>query len=173
MKVILLERIENLGQMGDEVSVKDGYARNYLLPQKKALRANKENREYFETQKAILEAANIKKKAEAEDMAKRMAGISVAIIRQSSEQGQLYGSVTGRDVCEAIKEAGYNVERRQIVLDTGIKNIGIFDIKINLYPEVFQTVKVTIARSQEDIRKQEKDEAKKAANEAKAEKEVA
>ncbi|OPZ79271.1 MAG: 50S ribosomal protein L9 [Alphaproteobacteria bacterium ADurb.Bin438] len=161
MKVILLERIENLGQMGDEVTVKNGYARNFLLPQKKALRANKENRAYFETQKAIIEATNIKRKEEAQDLAKRMAGLSVAIIKQASEQGQLYGSVSGRDVCEAIKEAGFNIERRQVVLDQAIKNIGVFDIKIALYPEVAQTVKVTVARTQEDVKKLDKEEAKK------------
>lgn len=171
MKVILLERIENLGQMGDEVTVKDGYARNYLLPQKKALRANKENRAYFEAQKAVIEAANIKKKNEAEDLANRMKNLAVTVIRQASEQGQLYGSVNGRDVCEAIKEAGFNIERRQVVLDTAIKNIGIFDIKINLYPEVFQMVKVTVARSEEDAKKQTKEEEKKSAKQP--EKEVA
>ena len=117
MEVILLERIEKLGQMGDIVKVKPGFARNYLLPQAKALRSNKENLALFESRKAQLEAANLKRKEEAEQISAKMEGLNLVIVRQAAETGQLYGSVTGRDIRDAIREAGYTIERRQVVLD--------------------------------------------------------
>ncbi len=150
MNVILLERIENLGMMGDVVKVKPGYARNFLLPQRKALRATKENQAKFEAQRAQLEAANLKRREEAEAVAKKMASISVVILRQAAEGGMLYGSVTGRDVAEAIKEAGYTIERRQVLLDTPIKEIGSYQVRVALHPEVSITAKVSVARSQEE-----------------------
>ncbi len=150
MDVILLERIEQLGQMGDVVKVKNGYARNYLLPQKKALRATKENQARFESQRAQLEAMNLKRREEAEAFAARMQGLSVLIVRQAAEGGSLYGSVSGRDVASAIKEAGFTVERRQVLLDTPFKNLGSYPVRVALHPEVSVTVTVTIARSQEE-----------------------
>ena len=164
MEVILLERIERLGQMGDVVNVKNGYARNYLLPQKKALRKTKDNLALFETKRKEYEAYNLKLKSEAEDMAQKMAGLSVVIIRQAAETGQLYGSVTMRDICDAIREAGFKIERRQIDLGQPFKNLGIFDVRLSLHPDVAQTVRVNIARSAE--------EAKRAANKAKKEAEA-
>ena len=124
MEVILLERIEKLGQMGDIVKVKPGFARNYLLPQAKALRSNKENLALFESRKAQLEAANLKRKEEAEQISAKMEGLNLVIVRQAAETGQLYGSVTGRDIRDAIREAGYTIERRQVVLDQPLKEIG-------------------------------------------------
>ena len=165
MEVILLERIERLGQMGDVVNVKNGYARNYLLPQKKALRKTKDNLALFETKRKEYEAYNLKLKSEAEDMAQKIAGLSVVIIRQAAETGQLYGSVTMRDICDAIREAGFKVERRQIDLGQPFKNLGIFDVRLSLHPDVAQTVRVNIARSAE--------EAKRAATKAKKEAEAA
>jgi len=150
MDVILLERIENLGMMGDVVKVKPGYARNFLLPQKKALRATKENQAKFEAQRAHLEAANLKRREEAEAVAKKMENISVIILRQAAEGGMLYGSVSGRDVAEAIKEAGYGVERRQVLLDNPIKAVGTYQVRVALHPEVSITAKVNVARSQEE-----------------------
>ena len=117
MEIILLERIERLGQMGDVVNVKNGYARNYLFPQKKALRKTKDNMAYFESKRKEYEAHNLKMKQEAEEMAKKLEGLSVTIIRQAAETGQLYGSVTIRDICEAIRDAGFKVERHQIDLN--------------------------------------------------------
>jgi large subunit ribosomal protein L9 len=150
MDVILLERVENLGMMGDVVKVKPGYARNFLLPQKKALRATKENQAKFEAQRAELEAKNLKRREEAEAVAKKMEGLSVVIVRQAAEGGMLYGSVTGRDVAEAIKDAGYIVERRQVLLDTPIKEVGAYQVRVSLHPEVSITAKVNVARSQEE-----------------------
>jgi len=150
MNVILLERVENLGMMGDVVKVKPGYARNFLLPQKKALRATKENQARFEAQRAQLEAANLERRQEAEAVAKKMEGISVVILRQAGEGGVLYGSVSGRDVADAIKEAGYTIERRQVLLDAPIKLIGTYQLRIALHPEVSVTAKINVARSQEE-----------------------
>ena len=165
MEVILLERIERLGQMGDVVNVKNGYARNYLLPQKKALRKTKDNLALFESKRKEYEAYNLKLKSEAEDMAQKMAGLSVVIIRQAAETGQLYGSVTMRDICDSIREAGFKIERRQIDLGQPFKNLGIFDVRLSLHPDVAQTVRVNIARSAE--------EAKRAVTKAKKEAEAA
>jgi len=150
MQVILLERIEKLGQMGDEVKVKDGFARNYLLPRRKALRATDANRAQFETKRVDLEAHNLKARDEAQSVADKMDGLSCTLIRQASEGGQLYGSVTSRDIAEAITESGFSVDRAQIVLDRVIKNLGIHDIRTQLHPEVPVTVKINVARSAEE-----------------------
>ncbi|MDR2902598.1 MAG: 50S ribosomal protein L9 [Lactobacillales bacterium] len=156
MEIILLERIDRLGQMGDIVTVKNGYAHNYLLPQKKALRKTKDNMAYFESKRKEYEAHNLKLKSEAEDLSKKMEGLSVVIIRQAAETGQLYGSVTVRDIADAISEAGFKVERRQIDLNQPIKNIGVFDIALVLHPDVSQNVRVNIARTADDAKKAEK-----------------
>lgn len=169
MEVILLERIENLGQMGDVVRVKNGYARNFLLPQKKALRSSKENLAVFEAKKAQLEAANLKRKAEAEKISEKMASLKLVIIRQAAETGQLYGSVTGRDIRDAVREAGFDIERRQVVLDQPFKEVGTFDVRIALHPDVSRNVSVVIARSQEEIDRKEAAAARAAAKAAKAE----
>lgn len=163
MEVILLERIEKLGQMGDTVKVKPGFARNYLLPQRKALRATKANQERFESERVHLEAANLKRREEAEKIAATMDGHNLLMIRQAGEGGMLYGSVSGRDVSEAVCEAGFAVERRQVALDTPIKSLGIYPVKISLHPEVSVTVVITVARSQEEAQR-----AAKAAEQAEA-----
>ncbi|MEI9981963.1 MAG: 50S ribosomal protein L9 [Aliidongia sp.] len=150
MDVILLERVENLGHMGQVVKVKPGYARNFLLPQKKALRATKDNLKYFESQRAQLEANNLRLRAEAEQVATKMAGLSVIMLRQAGETGQLYGSVSARDVSDAITEGGFTVERRQIVLDHAIKTLGLHSVKLSLHPEVSLQVTVNIAQSADE-----------------------
>ena len=150
MEVILLERIEKLGQMGDVVSVKPGFARNYLLPQKKALRANKSNLTYFDTQRAQLEANNLQRRDEAKAVAVKMDGLNVTIVRQAGESGQLYGSVSARDVADAIKAGGYTIERRQVNLDNPIKTLGRYAVKVSLHPEVTIVVAVSVARSLEE-----------------------
>ncbi len=150
MQVILLERVEHLGLMGDIVTVKPGYARNYLLPQKRALRATKENQARFENQRAQLEANNLKRREEAQAVAARMEALSVLVIRQAGESGALYGSVTGRDVAAAVKEAGFTVERGQVQLDAPIKSLGSYPVRIALHPEVTVAVTVNVARSQEE-----------------------
>lgn len=156
MEIILLERIERLGQMGDVVTVKNGYAHNYLLPQKKALRKTKENMAYFESKRKEFEARNLKLKSEAEAMAEKLNGLSVVIVRQAAETGQLYGSVTMRDICDAINEAGFKIERRQVVLNQPFKNMGVFDITVSLHPDVSQTIRLTIARSADEAKRMEK-----------------
>jgi large subunit ribosomal protein L9 len=148
MQVILLERIEKLGFMGDEVAVKPGFARNYLLPQKKALRATKANREYFEAKRAELEARNLERKREAERAAERIQGLTVSMIRQAGETGQLYGSVTARDIADALAEQGAQVERGQVDLGRQIKTIGLHPVSIRLHPEVTIEITVNVARSQ-------------------------
>jgi large subunit ribosomal protein L9 len=150
MDVILLERIENLGFMGDVVKVRPGYARNYLLPQRKALRKTDENMRFFETQKAELEARNLQRKQEAEQVAERMTGVALVLVRQAAEGGQLYGSVSARDIADALKEQGYTVGRSQVQLNTPIKLLGTTDVRISLHPEVAVTVPVTVARSLEE-----------------------
>lgn len=169
MEVILLERIEKLGQMGDIVKVKPGFARNYLLPQAKALRSNKQNLAIFEAQKVQLEAANLKRKQEAEQIAEKMADLKLVIVRQAAETGQLYGSVTGRDIRDAVREAGFNVERRQVMLDQPFKEIGMYNVRIVLHPDVSQTIGVTVARSQEEAERNAKMAEKAAAKAAVAE----
>ena len=155
MDVILLERIENLGQMGDVVGVKAGYARNYLLPEKKALRATKENLSYFETQKAQLEAVNLKRREEAQQVASKIEGLKVVIIRQAAETGQLYGSVSPRDIADAVIASGTTIERRQVALNEAIKSLGLFPVRLALHPEVSVSITVNVARSEEEARAQE------------------
>ena len=155
-QVILLQRVENLGQMGEIVSVKPGFARNYLLPQQKALRANKSNIAYFEGQKKQLEAANLVKKGEAEKLSTKIGNFSVIIIRQAAEGGQLYGSVSTRDIADAMKAAGVTVDRSQISLNLAFKTIGLFTVPVYLHPEVKITVGVNIARSEEEAKIQAK-----------------
>lgn len=150
MQVILLQRIERLGQMGDIVSVKPGFARNFLLPHKKALRATKENMSYFEKQRAQLEVQNLKARQDAEAVAKKMEGLSVIVIRQAGETGQLYGSVANRDLAQAITASGFTVDRRQVLLDQPIKALGLFKVRVSLHPEVTITVTANVAQSEEE-----------------------
>jgi large subunit ribosomal protein L9 len=152
--LILLERVEKLGQMGQVVKVRPGYARNYLLPQKKAMRATKENLAYFETQRAQLEATNLQRKSEAEQVAGKMTDVTVVLIRQAGETGQLYGSVAARDIAEAVTEAGFTVDRQQIVLDRPIKTLGMHPVRVMLHPEVAVTVTANVAQSEEGARMQ-------------------
>jgi large subunit ribosomal protein L9 len=154
MQVILLERVEKLGQMGDVVRVKPGFARNFLLPQKKALRATKENLERFEKQRAQLEANNLRLKGEAEAVAKKLDGLSIVLLRQAAETGQLYGSVTGRDVAEAVTAAGFTVDHRQVRIDRPIKTLGIVQTRVMLHPEVAATITVNVAKSEEEAERQ-------------------
>jgi large subunit ribosomal protein L9 len=165
VELILLERVEKLGQMGDVVRVRPGYARNWLLPQKKAIRATKENRARFEQQRAQLEAQNLKRREEAERLAERVAGLSVIIIRSAGETGNLYGSVTARDIAEACTEAGLSINRQQVVLDRPIKALGLFSVRIMLHPEVIIPVTVNVARSVEEAEKRARGEAVEAVRE--------
>jgi len=150
IEVILMERIERLGSMGDVVKVKPGFARNFLLPHKKALRATKSNLELFEKQRAELEAKNATLRVEAEAAAVKMDGLKVVIIRQASEMGMLFGSVTARDVADVAKQAGYVVDRSMVQIDTPIKMLGLFPVKVKLHPEVIVKVTVNVARSAEE-----------------------
>jgi len=150
MQVILLERIEKLGSIGDEVKVKDGYARNFLLPRGKALRANDANRKVFELNRARIEAQNAERRSQAEADAKKVDGVTVQLIRQASSTGQLYGSVSARDLAELLEAEGHKVAKNQIVLDRPIKAIGLQEVKIALHPEVSVTIKVNVARSPEE-----------------------
>jgi large subunit ribosomal protein L9 len=154
MQVILLERIERLGKMGEVVKVKPGFARNYLLPQKKALRATPENIAYFESQRVQLEAVNQTRRGEAEDAAKRLDGQSVVLLRQAGESGQLYGSVTTRDIVEALAGSGFSVERRLINLGQPIKALGLYQVRVALHPEVSASITVNIAKSEEEAQSQ-------------------
>jgi large subunit ribosomal protein L9 len=154
MEIILLERIANLGQMGDLVTVKPGYARNFLLPQGKALRATKANRERFDNDRAQLEAENLNRKGEAEKIAEKMNDLSVSLIRAASEMGQLYGSASARDISDAISEIGFTVNRNQIDLNTAIKTLGLFPVRVVLHPEVAVEVTVNIARSADEAAEQ-------------------
>ena len=150
MEVILLERIERLGQMGDVVVVKDGFARNFLLPKNKALRANKENLEFFEKEKINLEAKNLKLKTEAEAVSEKITLNNYIVIRQASDTGQLYGSVNSGDIKEKLQEEGFSVEKNQIVLDRPIKEIGHHEIRVKLHPEVTSNISIYISRSEEE-----------------------
>ena len=150
MEVILLERVEKLGAIGDVVTVKNGFARNYLLPNKKALRANESNRKVFEANRARIEAENADKRAEAEKASKDVDGKSVQLIRQASNVGALYGSVSARDIVEALDAEGAKVTKSQVVLDRPIKALGVHEVRIALHPEVSVTVKVNVARSPEE-----------------------
>jgi large subunit ribosomal protein L9 len=158
VEVILLQRVEKLGQMGDLVKVKPGFARNYLLPQKRALRASKENRERFEQQRAQLEAQNIKRREEAERVAERVGGLSVVIIRQAGDSGSLYGSVSSRDIADACTAAGLTVTRQQVALEHPIKTLGLTAVRIVLHPEVSIPVTVNVARSPEEAERQARGE---------------
>ena len=155
MEIILLERIEHLGQMGDVVRVKDGYARNFLLPKGKALRATKGNLERFENERVELEARNLERRQEAEAVAGKMDGTKVVLVRQASDMGQLYGSVSARDVADSLSEAGFQVDRNQVVLDRPIKSLGIHGVRIALHPEVSVTVDCNVARSEAEAEQQE------------------
>ena len=158
MDVILLERVENLGQMGDVVKVKPGYARNYLLPQKKALRANEANKAVFENQRAELEARNLERKKEAEAAAEKINGRSFVVIRQSSETGILYGSVSTRDIAETASQEGLRIEKSQVRLDKPLKSLGVFGVRIVLHPEVDAKIDVNIARSDDEAERQARGE---------------
>jgi len=150
MEVILLERIGKLGQMGDVVRVKDGFARNFLLPKGKALRATKDNRTRFEGMKVDLEARNLEQKSEAEKVGQKLDGQGFTVIRQAAESGQLYGSVSPRDLVSLVTEQGFMINRSQIALNTPIKTIGLFKVPVSLHPEVEVSINVTVARSADE-----------------------
>jgi large subunit ribosomal protein L9 len=158
MKVVLLERVENLGAIGDVVSVKDGFARNFLLPRDKARRATSANLKAFELDRAAIEARNEKNKSESQKVADKIDGQTYVMIRQAGETGQLYGSVAGRDVAEAIQAEGGKVERSQVVLNTAIKTLGVHEVQVRLHAEVSATVKINIARSADEAERQAKGE---------------
>ena len=158
MEVILLERVENLGQMGEVVKVRPGFARNYLLPQQKALRANDVNKKVFENQRADLEARNLERKKEAEAAAERINGKAFVVIRQSSELGVLYGSVSTRDIAEAASADGVKIERAQVRLDKPLKSLGVFPIRVVLHPEVDAKIDINIARSEDEAERQARGE---------------
>jgi large subunit ribosomal protein L9 len=158
IELILMQRVEKLGQMGELVKVKPGYARNYLLPQGKAIRATKANLAQFETQRAQLEAQNLKRREEAERVAERMEGLSVVLIRSAGESGSLYGSVSARDIAEACTAAGLTVGRQQVLLDQPIKTLGLATVRVELHPEVLLPVIVNVARSPEEAEKQARGE---------------
>ncbi|MBI36175.1 MAG: 50S ribosomal protein L9 [Alphaproteobacteria bacterium] len=154
MEVILLERIEKLGQMGDVVNVKSGYARNYLLPQKKAMRANSNNQAIFEQQRAELEADNLQRREEAESVAQKVEGTDITIIRQAGDSGQLYGSVSARDIANSIAEVGTKINRNQVILNRPIKALGVYETKVALHPEVSINITVNIARTEDEAKQQ-------------------
>ena len=158
MKVVLLERVENLGAIGDVVSVKDGFARNFLLPRDKARRATAANLKAFELDRAAIEQRNEKNKTDAQKVADKIDGQTYVMIRQAGETGQLYGSVAGRDVAEAIQAEGGKVERSQVVLNTAIKTLGVHEVLVRLHAEVSATVKINIARSADEAERQAKGE---------------
>ena len=158
MQVILLERIAKLGQLGEEVRVKDGYARNYLLPRQKALRATEANLKVFENQRKDIEARNAKAKADAEKAGEKLDGSSYVMIKSAGESGQLYGSVAGRDVADIVNAEGGKVERSQVVLDKPIKTLGVHEVKIKLHSEVTVTVKINVARSADEAERQARGE---------------
>lgn len=154
MNVILMERIEKLGQMGDIVSVKPGFARNYLLPQKKALRATEANKAQFEQQRVQLEAENLKRREEALKVVENLKGITVTLVRQAGESGQLYGSVNSRDIAEAVTAAGITIDRKQVALTAVIKTLGLHPVRIQLHPEVSEEITANVARSEEEAQAQ-------------------
>lgn len=158
MQVILLERIGKLGQMGDIVKVRDGYARNFLLPQGKALRATKANLTRFENQRAQLEARNLELKAEATAVAEKLDGETFIAIRQASDSGQLYGSVSTRDISEIVSAGGFSIERRQVMLDRPIKTLGLHSVQLHLHPEVEVAVTINVARSEDEAVRQARGE---------------
>lgn len=154
MQVILLQRIGRLGQMGDVVNVKDGYARNFLLPQKKALRATEDNKKVFESKRAQLEAQNLEHKKEAEAVSAKLDGQTFVLIRAAGDTGQLYGSVSTRDIADVIKSGGFTVDRNQVVLDKAIKALGVHPVQIQLHPEVIVNVTLNVARSADEAARQ-------------------
>ncbi len=154
MDIILLERIEKLGSIGDVVTVKDGYARNFLLPQKKALRANDANRKVFEANRERLESDNAERRVEAEKLGEKVAGAEVVLIRAASNAGQLYGSVSVRDMVTGLADQGHDIDKRMVILGAPIKNIGMHDVTIALHPEVRVTVKANVARSDDEAKLQ-------------------
>jgi len=154
MEVILLERVEKLGQMGDVVRVKDGFARNYLLPQKKALRATEANRERFARDRSQLEARNLTLRKEAEQVSTKLDNLTVTLLRQAGETGQLYGSVSAADVANAVTAAGFNLARRQVQLNAPIKTLGVHKLQAALHPEVVVTLNVNVARSEAEAQAQ-------------------
>ena len=158
MEIILLERIAKLGQMGDVVNVKTGYARNYLLPQGKALRATEANIAYFNTKKTELEARNLERKNEAEKIAEKINGVVSIVVRSAGETGQLYGSVAARDIVQALSEDGFKIEKSQVELNNPIKIIGMHDVRIILHPEVSAQVTMNVARSEDEAKRQAKGE---------------
>ena len=155
MQVILLERIEKLGQMGDVVTVRPGFARNFLLPQKKAMRATQDNLHYFEREKSQLEAVNLERRTEAEKVGEKLEGLIVSIIRNAGDSGQLYGSVNSRDIADAVSEAGFTVTRNQVLMERPLKMLGLHDYRIRLHPEVAVTVTINVAQSAEEAEMQE------------------
>ncbi len=159
VELILLQRVEKLGQMGEVVKVKPGYARNFLLPQAKAVRATKANRERFERERVQLEAQNLKRREEAERVAERVFGLSVVLIRQAGDSGSLFGSVSARDIADAATAAGLTIDRSQVLLQQPIKALGISTVRVALHPEVVIDVKVNVARSAEEAEKQDRGEA--------------
>lgn len=158
IELILMQRVEKLGQMGELVKVKPGYARNFLLPQGKAIRATKANLARFEQERAQLEATNLKRREEAERVAERMEGLTVTLIRTAGEGGNLYGSVSARDIADACKAAGLTVGRQQVMLDQPIKNVGLTTVRVELHPEVVLPVTANVARSAEEAAKQARGE---------------
>jgi len=150
MEIILLERVRKLGQIGDIVTVKDGYARNFLLPKKKALRSTKANRDYFETQRSGIETRNLEAKNEAEAVAAKLDGVSAILIRQAGESGNLYGSVSARDISTALEGQDHKIDRSQVILEHAIKYLGIYNIQIKLHAEVTASIGINIARSAEE-----------------------
>lgn len=151
MEVILLERVGRLGTMGDVVKVKDGYARNFLLPMKKALRATDENKKVFDARRAEIEKVSAANKAAAEKQAAKLKGVSIRLVRQASEDGKLYGSISSRDVVQALAEQGHTVERKLVEISTSVKNTGTYPVKIALHPDVIVTLSLSIVRNESDI----------------------
>lgn len=158
MEVILLERMGRLGQIGDVVTVKDGYARNFLLPQGKALRATDANRKRFESERAQLEARDLERKGEAESVAEKLNGQSFIVIRQAGDNGQLYGSVSTRDIATAVTQGGFSIERRQVLLDKPIKALGLHEVRVALHGEVVPHVLVNVARTEDEAARQARGE---------------
>ncbi|HEX3667484.1 MAG TPA: 50S ribosomal protein L9 [Rhizomicrobium sp.] len=156
--MILLERVEKLGQMGDVVKVRDGFARNYLLPKKKALRATESNRSYFETQRAQLEARNLERKSEAQAVAEKLEGKTFVLLRQAGDRGQLYGSVSPRDIADIVSAGGFSINRTQVPLDKAIKTIGLVPVSVVLHPEVRVHVTVNVARTEDEAERQARGE---------------
>ena len=158
MQVVLLERVEKLGQIGDVVKVKDGFARNYLLPKKKALRATKANLAFFETQRSQLEARNLERRKEAEQIGGKLGGKTFVLLRQAGDRGQLYGSVSPRDISEAITAGGFTVARTQVPIDKAIKTIGLHQVSVVLHPEVRVPVTLNVARTEDEAERQARGE---------------